>query len=123
MTSEPVLIVQLPRDGEVDRNLRADPPASVTSGLVVLDHIRPGEDGRLEPPEASEIVMSVPSPEALSREPDEVRDAIQQAPDGHEPLVIIVEAAEYLREDELAAVLDAAVGTPRRVIVRIMADA
>lgn len=126
MTSEPALpglIVQLPRDGEVDLNFRADPPPSVASGQVVLDHVAPGEDGRLEPPEAAEIVMSVPSPEALRREPDEVRDAIEQAPDGHEPLMIIVEAAEYLREDELAVVLDAAAGTPRRVIVRIMADA
>jgi hypothetical protein len=123
MTSEPGLIVQLPRDGEVDRNFRADPPPSVASGQVVLDHVTPGEDGRLEPPEAAEIVMSVPSPEALRREPDEVRDAIQQAPDRHRPLVIIVEAAEYLREDELAVVLDAAAGTPHQVIVRIMADA
>jgi|SRR5271169_2138146 hypothetical protein len=123
MTSEPVLIVQLPRDGAVDRFIRADPPPSVASGLVVLDHVTPGADGRLEPPEAGEIVMSVLSPEALAREADEIREAIRQAPDGHEPLVIIVEAAEYLREDELAAVLDAAAGAPRRVIVRIMADA
>ena len=123
MTSEPALIVQLPRDSAVDRYIREDPPPSVASGRVVLDHITPGEDGRLELPQASEIVMSVPSPEALSREPDEVRGAIQRAPDGHEPLVIIVEAAEYLREDELAVVLDAAAGTPRPVIVRIMANA
>jgi hypothetical protein len=123
MTSEPGLIVQLPRDGAVDRNLRADPPPSVASGLVVLDHVTLEADGRLEPPEAGEIVMSVLSPEALRREPDEVRDAIQRAPAGHEPLVIIVEAAEELREDELAVVLDAAAGTPRRVIVRVMADA
>ena len=123
MTSEPGLIVQLPRDGAVDRNFRADLPPSVASGQVVLDHVTPGEDGRLQPPEAAEIVMSVPSPEALRREPNELRDAIEQAPDSHEPLMIIVEAAEYLREDELAVVLDAAAGTPRRVIVRIMADA
>jgi len=125
MTSDPglpALIVQLPRDGEADRNLRADPPASVASGRVALDHVTPGEDGRLEPPEAAEIVMSVPSPEALRREPDEVRDAIERAPDSHEPLVIIVEAAEYLREDELAVVLAAAAGSSRPVIVRIMAD-
>jgi len=125
MTSEPglpALIVQLPRGGEVDRNFRADPPPSVASGEVVLDHVAPGEDGRLEPPEAAEIVMSVPSPEALRREPDEVRDAIEQAPESDEPLMIIIEAAEYLREDELAVVLDAAAGTPRPLIVRIMAD-
>jgi hypothetical protein len=123
MTSEPGLIVQLPRDGAVDRYFRADPPPSVASGLVVLDHITPGADGRLEPPEAGEIVLSVLSPEALRREPDEVRDAIRRAPDGREPLVIIVEAAEELREDELAVVLHAVAGTPRQVIVRVMADA
>jgi hypothetical protein len=122
MTSEPGLIVQLPRDGAADRYLRADPPPSVASGQVVLDHVTPGADGRLEPPEAGEVVMSVLSPEALTREPDEVRDAIRQAPAGHQPLVIIVEAAEYLREDELAVVLDAAAGASRRVIMRVMAD-
>jgi hypothetical protein len=123
MTSEPGLILQLPRDGAVDRQFRADPPPSVASGQVVLDHVQREADGRLAPPEAGEIVMSVPSPEALAREPDEVRDVIDRAPDDHEPLMIIVEAAEELREEELAAVLDATARTSRRVIVRIMADA
>jgi hypothetical protein len=67
--------------------------------------------------------MSVLSPEALAREPAEVRDVIGRAPDDHEPLVIIVEAAEELREEELAVVLDAAARAHRYVIVRIMADA
>jgi hypothetical protein len=67
--------------------------------------------------------MSVLSPEALRREPDEVRDVIRDAPDDREPLVIIVEAAEELREEELGVVLDAAARANRRVIVRIMADA
>ncbi len=89
----------------------------------MLDHVQREADGRLAPPEAGEIVMSVPSPEALAREPDEVRDVIDQAPDDHEPLVIIVEAAEEVREEELAAVLDAVARTSRHVIVRIMADA
>jgi hypothetical protein len=123
MTNEPGLIVQLPRDGEVDRQFRADPPPSVASGQVVLDHVAREAGGRLPPPEAGEIVMSVPSPEALAREPDEVRDVIRNAPEEHEPLVIIVEAAEELREEELAVVLDAAAGTNRPVIVRVMADA
>jgi hypothetical protein len=67
--------------------------------------------------------MSVLSPEALRREPDQVRDVIRDAPDDREPLVIIVEAAEELREEELGVVLDAAARANRRVIVRIMADA
>ena len=123
MTNETGLIVQLPRDGAVDRQLRADPLPSVASGQVVLDHVPREADGRLGPAEAGEVVMSVLSPEALRREPDEVRDVIRDAPDDREPLVIIVEAAEELREEELGVVLDAAARANRRVIVRIMADA
>jgi hypothetical protein len=122
MTDEAALIVQLPRDGAVDRNLRADPPPSIVTGRVVLDHVVPDASGRLEPPEAGEVVMSVPSPEALKREPGEVTDAIHGAAATEEPLVIMVEAAEELREDELAVVADAAASAHRWVILRIMAD-
>ena len=41
---------------------------------------------------------------------------------GDEPLVVVVEAAEELREDELAPVLEAAGHTPRAVILRVMGD-
>ena len=123
MTSESNLIVQLPRDGAVDRKFRADPPPVVASGRVVLDHVRPDAEGRLGPPEAGEVVMSVLSPEALTREPRQVRDVIRHAAAGDEPLVIIVRAAEELREDELAVVIDAAARSHRRVIMRVMADA
>jgi hypothetical protein len=123
MTSEPGLILQLARDSAVDRALRADPPPSVTSGRVLLEHVPREADGRLGPPAAGEIVMSVLSPEALTREPDQVRDVISNAPDHHQPLVIIVQAAEELREDELAVVLDAAASTDRPVIMRVIADA
>ena len=119
--NEPSVIVQLPRDGAVDRELHAYPPPSIASGRVVLDHLLAGADGRLEPPEASEIVMSVPSPEGL-RQPSEVRDVIEHAPDKRKPLMIIVEAAEELREEELTVVVDAAERAHRQVIVRIMAD-
>src|SRR5215470_3887605 len=122
MTSDAVVIVQLPTGGAVDRYLRADPPPSVASGRIVVDLLAE-EDGRLGPPEAGEVVMSVPSPEALSRDQQEVRDVIERTPAGAEPLVIIVEAAEEVREDELAAVLDAADRAGRTVIVRVMADA
>ena len=120
--NEPNVIVQLPHDSAIDHELRSYPLPSVASGQVVLDHVRPGADGRLEPPEASEIVMSVPSPEGL-RQPSEVRDVIEQAPDKRKPLMIIVEAAEELREEELAVVVDAAERAHRLVIIRIMADA
>jgi hypothetical protein len=123
MASEASVIVELVRDGEVDRNLRADPPPSVQSGRVVLDHFPGDADGRLGPPEAGEIVLTVPSPEALRRNQEELQDAVVGNEGDDQPPVIIVEAAEYLREDELAPVLEAADLAQRVVIVRILADA
>jgi hypothetical protein len=60
--------------------------------------------------------------EALRREAAEVRRVIGQAGKGIEPLVVVVEAAEELREDEPAAVLEAATHTSRVVILRIIRD-
>jgi hypothetical protein len=123
MTSDAVVIVQLPRGSSVDRYLRAYPPLGVASGRVAVEHLAAEADGRLGPPEAGEVVMSVLSPEALTRDQQEVRDVIRRAPDDAEPLVIIVEAAEELREDELAVVLDAAARGGRSVILRVMTGA
>ena len=123
MISEASLIVQFPRDGAVDRHFRADPPPSVASGRVALEHVAGDVEGRLGPPEAGEVVMSVLSPEALIREGQQVQDVVRRAAGTDEPLVIIVQAAEELREDELAAVLAAAAHTHRHVILRVMADA
>jgi hypothetical protein len=123
--TEAALIVQVPRGGAVDRTWREDPegpPPSIASGEVIVERLDPRADGRLEPPEAGEIVLSVLSPEAL-REPEQVQDAVGQAQAGEQALVIIIEAAEYLREDELAVALDAANRSHRVVILRIMADA
>jgi hypothetical protein len=60
------------------------------------------------------------SPEALRREPDEVRGVIRRAAGTGGPLIVRVEGAEYLREEELTAILDAAAETQRIVIMRIM---
>ena len=117
------MIVQLPRGGAVDRYLRTYPPPGVASGQVVVEPVVPEPDGRLGPLEAGEVVMSVLSPEGLARDQQEVRDVIRQAPDDAGPLVIVVEAAEELREDELAVVVDAAARARRDVVVRVMADA
>ena len=68
-------------------------------------------------------MLSVPSPETLAREADEVRRVITHADAGAEPLVVVVEAAEELRDDELAVLVEAARRTPRQVILRIMRDA
>jgi hypothetical protein len=122
MTNDAVVIVQVPRDSAVDWYLRTYPPPSVASGRVVVNRVAAEPDGRLGPPEAGEVVMSVLSPEALRSDQQEVRDVILQAADSG-PLVIVVEAAEELREDELAAVLDAAARAGRDVVLRVMAGA
>ena len=123
MTSDAVVIVQLPRGGAVDRYLRTYPPPSVASGRAVVDRVAAEPDGRLGPPEAGEVVLSVLSPEGLRSDQQEVRDVIRQAAPDSGPLVIVIEAAEELREDELAAVLDAAARADRAVVLRVMAGA
>jgi len=122
MANQPRLIIQLPDGGAVDRQLSAQAPPSVASGDVVVE-IGPTDDqGDLEAAAAGQVVLSVPSPEALARQADEVRDVIAGAGTGVEPLVVVVEAAEELREDELAAMLEAAGHTSRAVILRIIRD-
>ena len=64
--TEAGLIVQVPRGGAVDRNWREDEPPGIASGQVIVERLAPEAGGRLEPPEAGEIVMSVLSPEALT---------------------------------------------------------
>jgi len=78
--------------------------------------------GALEPPAVGQVVVSLPSPEALKREAGEIRRVIGQAGTGVEPLVIVVEAADELRDDELTTVLDAASRTARAVILRVIRD-
>ena len=89
---------------------------------MVVEHGATDAEGNLEALAAGQIVMSLPSPEALAREPGEVRRVIARAGTGVEPLVIVVEAAEELREEELAVTLDAADRTPRAVILRVVRD-
>jgi hypothetical protein len=102
------LIIQVPRGSAVERGLAERPPQS---GIVV--------EALATEPAAGEVVLSVPSPEALARDADEVRRVIARAGTGTEPLVVAIEAAEELREDELAAVLEASGRTPRAVILRV----
>ena len=123
MADQVELIIQLPRGSSVDRQLRENPPDSVASGRVVLEHLPADEEGRLLPPRAGEIVLSVLSPEALAREADQTRQVIERADEAGWPVVVLVEAAEELRGDEHAAVLDAAGETHRVVILRIMSGA
>jgi hypothetical protein len=122
MAYQPRLIIQLPRGSAVDRQLSAQTLQSIASGEVVVEVGPTDTEGYLEPPAAGQVVLSLPSPEALEREAGEVRRVIGQAGTGVEPLVVVVEAAEELREDELAAVLDAASRTSRAVILRVIGD-
>lgn len=122
--ADPVrVIVQLAPGSEVDRQLSADPPPSVASGAVVLEHEEPAPDGRLGPPDGGEVVLTVLSPEALRREPAEVESAVGRPADPNQPPVVIVEAAEELREEELTVLVSAAARANRVAILRIIADA
>lgn len=116
------VIVQVPRGGAVDRQLSAQPPPSVIEGEVVVEAGPTDAQGHLEPPAAGQVVLSVLSPEALAREADEVRNIIATAGTGVEPLVVVVEAADELRAEELAAVIEAAGRTSRAVILRVLRD-
>jgi hypothetical protein len=123
MAELPRLILQLPRDGEVERRLNAQPPPSLASGEVVAESGPTDEEGNLEASAAGQVVLSVPSPESLEREAAAVRRVIAQAGTGVDPLVVEVEAAEELREEELRVILEAADHTSRAVILRVVRDA
>ena len=123
MAHRPRLIIQVARGGAVERQLSANVPPALAAGEVVVDVGPASADGHLEPPAVGKVVLSVPSPEALVREAAEVRRVIAGASTDAEPLVVLVEAAEELRDDELAAILDAARHTSRPVILRIIRDA
>jgi hypothetical protein len=113
----------VPRDSAVQRQLRDQPPSSVAGGEVVVESGPTDSEGNLEADVAGEVVLSLPSPEGLSREADEVRRVIAQAGTGVEPLVIVIEAAEELRDEELAPALAATAHTSRAVILRVIRDA
>jgi hypothetical protein len=120
VANEVELIIQLPRGSSIDVHLREEPPASITDGRVVVERLQPDENGLLQPPEAGEVILDVLAPEALRREPEEIRRVILAAASDGGPLIVLIEGAEYLRENELDAVLAAAAATDRVVILRIL---
>jgi hypothetical protein len=117
----PSLIVQVPEGSSVEDALRRERPASVADGAVVVETLAPGPDGRLVPPDTGEVVLSVLAAEELRREGDALRRVVDEAGTGTEPLLVVVEAAEELRDEELAPVLDAARRSRRAVILRVEA--
>lgn len=105
----------------MERQLREDPPPVARARGVLL--VQTGEtdaDGNLEAPTGGEVVLSVPSPETLKLQANDVRRVIRDAGTGAEPLVIVVESAELFTEDDLAPVLDAAKRSSRPVILRVI---
>jgi len=122
VANDPKLIVQVPRGSAVQRQLREAPPAGVAGGEVVVEAGPTDDEGNLEAISAGEVVLSVPSPEGLARDADAVRQVIARAGTGVEPLVVVVEAAEELRDEELAPVLAATAHTSRAVILRVIRD-
>ncbi len=120
MADEVKLIIQVPHGSSIDLYLKADPPAAIADVRVIVEHLGAGEDGKLLPPEAGEVVLAVGSPESFRREPGQVTEAITAAGPGGAPLVILVDGAESLRDDEIDTVLEAAERTDRIVILRIL---
>jgi|SRR5436305_6690366 len=123
MRAEPQVIVQVPQGGAVERQLQDEPPPSVVRGQVSVEAGPTDAEGHLEAASAGQVVLSVPSPESLERDADEVRRVIGQAGTGVQPLVVVVEAAEVLRDEELSAVVAAARHTERAVILRVVRGA
>jgi hypothetical protein len=119
MAENVALIIQLPAGSAIDRQLELDPPPSVASGRAVVERLTADVDGTITPPEAGQVVLSFLSPEALRRQADQVRREIRPD-DASEPPVVVIEVAEYLREDELAALVQAAEDASRTVILCIL---
>lgn len=92
------------------------------ASAVVVEGVATDDLGALEALEVGEVVLSVPSPETLTREPGDVRHVVADAGPGSDPLVIEIEVAEELRADELAVLLEATRHSPRAVLVRVLRE-
>ena len=68
MALQPILIVQVPRGGAVNRQLEAHALPSMESGRVVVQAGPTDAEGNLEASAAGQVVLSLPSPEALEQE-------------------------------------------------------
>jgi hypothetical protein len=121
MPESPVLILQIPAGGPLDDQLADDPPASWAGDDVVVERSPADSQGVLEPPVTGQVVLSVPSPEALRRQTGDLHRLIDDAGTSTEPIVVVVEAAEVLRQDELS-MAEAARRARRPVILRVIRD-
>jgi hypothetical protein len=122
--TEPSLIIRVRQGSRLESQLRDSPPSLVETGSASLDPVAPPSSGAatIEPPNPGQVVYALPSPEGLVRERQELHDAIGGAPHGVEPLVIVIEAGNELRDDELEAAVNAADTTSRPVILTVLRD-
>jgi hypothetical protein len=123
VAEDPRLIIQIPADGAVDQQFQTAPPPSLAGPDVVVERGPTDGAGVLEPPIAGQVVLSVPSPEALRRDADAVRRVIDEAGTSTAPIVLVIDAAEELREEEVAVVRAAADRAARPVILRVIRSA
>jgi len=123
VTDGVLLVLQIPRDSPLAEAVAATPPAAVAVGDAVVEHGPVDEEGVLEPPAAGRVVLTVPSPESLAHEPDEVHRVLSHHETGEGPLVVVIEEAEELRDEELAAVVEAAKRATLPVILRVIRGA
>jgi hypothetical protein len=115
------LIIQVPEGGRLEERLREE-LAGVPSAEVTIAPLRPVSPGRIDPPEAARPVFSTASPEGLVTAGDELVRAVRAARGGVAPLAVVVEGAEELRSDQLAAALEAAAQAERDVILVLMRE-
>jgi len=122
MAGDPMLILQIPAGGPLDDQLADTPPDTLAGDDVVVERGPTDSEGVLEAPVVGQVVLSVPSPEALRRQADELHQLIDGAGTSTEPIVVVIEAAEVLRDDELGTVATAARRARRPVILRVIRD-
>ena len=122
MPEQPALIIQVPRGSALERQLSDRRPPSLLADDVIVETGPTDEHGVLEAM-AGEIVLSVLAPDALARDPAELRRVLDRAGSGTGPLVVVVQAAEELLDDEAAALIDAARRARRSVILRVIRPA
>jgi hypothetical protein len=123
MADDPVLIIQVPVGSSADWQLHSGQLAGVLGDDVLVQRGPTDAEGNLEVITGGEVVLSVPSPEALERDADEVGRVIRLAGTGVAPLVVVVQAAEEFRDVELSVVVEAARRAARPVILRVIRQA
>lgn len=119
MAEEVTLIIQVPRGSAIERQLRDERPASLNADDVVVQAGRTDAHGVLEET-AGEVVLALPGPQELGRQGSELPRVLNRAGAGAAPLVVVIEAAEELREEEAAPLVSAARDASRPVILRII---